>query len=162
MKERKVIQQVQGFRTSDGAGVSLVRVLGRETANEFDPFLMLDSVLEIGEGEIVARKRVRPDEPCFAGHFPGDPIFPGVLQIEAMAQAMAALMTLSNPEFRGRRPLFLGVDGCRFRRPVRPGDDLRVHAKILKISRGVGICRTEIRMDGNLVSEATLKASLAP
>lgn len=127
-----------------------------------DPFLMLDSVLEIGEGEIVARKRVRPDEPCFAGHFPGDPIFPGVLQIEAMAQAMAALMTLSNPEFRGRRPLFLGVDGCRFRRPVRPGDDLRVHAKILKISRGVGICQTEIRMDGNLVSEATLKASLAP
>ena len=78
------------------------------------------------------------------------------------AQAMAALMTLSNPEFRGRRPLFLGVDDCRFRKPVRPGDDLRVHAKILKISRNIGICRAEIRMDGNLVSGATLRASLAP
>ncbi|MBO7130960.1 MAG: 3-hydroxyacyl-ACP dehydratase FabZ [Fibrobacterales bacterium] len=127
-----------------------------------DPFLMLDAVLELGDGEIVAQKRIRPDEPCFAGHFPGDPIFPGVLQIEAMAQAMAALMTLSNPEFRGRRPLFLGVDDCRFRKPVRPGDDLRVHAKILRISRNVGICSAEIRMDGNLVSEATLRASLAP
>ena len=58
-----------------------------------DPFLMLDAVLELGDGEIVAQKRIRPDEPCFAGHFPGDPIFPGVLQIEAMAQAMAAPCT---------------------------------------------------------------------
>ena len=91
------------------------------------PFLLIDRVLELSEDHVVALKNVSANEPYFAGHFPGHPIMPGVLQVEAMAQAGAvlALNLLADP---GQNPLvfFMGIDKVKFRKPVVPGDVLRL------------------------------------
>lgn len=106
------------------------------------PFLFVTEIDEVVPGvRAAARYRVDPDEPALAGHFPGHPVLPGVLQLEALAQT-GALAVLADDRYAGRLPLFGGVDEARFRRQVLPGDEVRLVVDIERLSarggRGVG------------------------
>jgi 3-hydroxyacyl-[acyl-carrier-protein] dehydratase len=120
------------------------------------PFLLIDRVLELEEGKrVVAIKAVTANEPEFTGHFPGRPIMPGVLMVESMAQA-GAVAVLSLLENRGKLALFAGIDDCRFRRTVLPGDTLRIEVTVEKLTRLFGKARTVASVDGEVAVEATL------
>ena len=120
------------------------------------PFLLVDRVVAIDPGErLVAIKNVTADELHFMGHFPDRPIMPGVLQIEALAQA-GCVAVLSFPENRGKMVLFGGIDECRFRRVVVPGDQLRLEITIEKLGRFSGRARAVATVEGEVACEATL------
>ncbi len=120
------------------------------------PFLLIDRVLELEPGaRAVAEKLVSANEPHFAGHFPGNPIMPGVLIVEALAQT-GAVAALSLPEHRGKLAVFAGIDECRFRRVVRPGEALRLEVSVEKFRRGVGKARGRATVEGDLACEAGL------
>ena len=121
------------------------------------PFLLVDRVLEIkGEDELVALKNVTINEPFFNGHFPGNPVMPGVLQIEAMAQA-AGLLMLRKVSAAGKTALFMSCDKAKFRRAVRPGDQLIINVKMTK-SRGnkIGVAEANCTVNGQPASSAEL------
>ncbi len=121
-----------------------------------EPFLLLDEVLEIEPGaRVVARKLVREDEWYLAGHFPGRPIMPGVLMLEAMAQA-GAVAVLSESENRGKLALFAGVDDVRFKRLVEPGDVLELTCEVEKVRGPVGRGKARATVDGALAVRGTL------
>ena len=127
------------------------------------PILLVDRVLELEPGvRIVAIKHVSVNEPHFQGHFPGHPVMPGVLVIEALAQAAAVLtyvtMKTSYPE--GTLFLFAGIDGARFKRPVEPGDQLRLEATMDRVKRGVGKFTCRALVDGEVACEAELMCAL--
>ena len=125
------------------------------------PFLLVDRVLELEEGRrIVALKNVTCNEPFFQGHFPGNPIMPGVLVVEAMAQAGAILLLHSRMESRGKIVYFAGIDKAKFRRPVIPGDQLRLHLEVLKLRSRTCLMRGEAHVGDNLVAEAEIFSSL--
>ena len=125
------------------------------------PFLLIDRVLEVQpKARIVARKCVSINEGFFQGHFPGYPIMPGVLQIEAIAQAGGVLILLDYERPGDTLMLFTGVERARFRRPVVPGDVLEIEAKVLNLrSRAVRL-EGSIRVDGKLVCEAVVTCQL--
>jgi len=124
------------------------------------PFLMVDRIVNCeGENKCVAVKNVTVNEPYFAGHFPGHPIMPGVLQLEAMAQVSSILM-LRKPENVGKIGYFMSADSVKWRRPVRPGDTLVIESDILKIRGSIGQTRCRCLVNGEVVSEAELKFSL--
>lgn len=102
------------------------------------PFLLIDRVLDLEAGaRAVGEKLVSSNEPYLQGHFPGLPIFPGVLIVEALAQ-LGAVALLSMPDHQGKLVYFAGIDRLRFRHPVRPGDTLRLEVALDKLRRGVG------------------------
>ena len=119
------------------------------------PFLLVDKILEQGENKIVGVKNVSVNEPFFQGHFPGNPVMPGVRIIEAMAQTAGVLM-FSKKENRGKIPLLAGVDKARFKKPVYPGDQLIIKVEIVKMVRGIGKAKAEAYVDANLVAFAEL------
>ena len=125
------------------------------------PFLLVDRVLELEPGvRIVALKNVTINEPFFQGHFPGQPVMPGVLIIEAMAQAGGLLAYESGPaDKHGQLIYFMGMDKVRFRKPVVPGDQLIFEARILKIRTKVAKMTGTAFVDNQLVAEAELMAS---
>jgi len=124
------------------------------------PFLMVDRIVNCeGENKCVAVKNVTVNEPFFPGHFPGHPIMPGVLQLEAMAQVSSILM-LRKPENVGKIGYFMSADNVKWRRPVRPGDTLFIESDILKIRGSIGQTRCRCLVNGEVVSEAELKFSL--
>ena len=126
-----------------------------------DPFLFLDEVVELEPGvRAVAIKRVRPEEPHFRGHFPGQPIMPGVLIVEALAQA-GAVAALSLPENKGKLVLFAGIDGARFRRPVVPGDTLRLEVEMTRMRGRVGKAEAQAFVDEELACRAELTFAIA-
>jgi 3-hydroxyacyl-[acyl-carrier-protein] dehydratase len=141
---------------SDHKRVELDRLL-RRLPHRF-PFLLVDRVRELEEGRVRTLKNVSINEPFFAGHFPGNPVMPGVLIIEALAQS-AAILALA--ELKAERPqLFVltGVDKARFRRPVVPGDQIDMEVKLLKCHRPLWKMRAEATVAGELVAEAELSA----
>ena len=125
------------------------------------PFLLVDRVLELVPGKrVVALKNVTINEPFFQGHFPGRPIMPGVLIIEAMAQAGGILANESAAdENKGRLIYFMGMDKVRFRRPVVPGDQLIFEARLLKLRSKAAKMAGRATVDDQLVAEAELMAS---
>ena len=121
-----------------------------------DPFLLLDEVVDLRPGEkVVARKQVRPDEWYLSGHFPGRPIMPGVLIVEAMAQA-GAVAVLSEEENRGKLALFAGIDGVRFKRVVEPGDELELTCELERVRGPIGRGKATATVDGSLAARGTL------
>ena len=126
------------------------------------PMLMIDRVLEIGENHIRAEKLVSSAEPAFAGHFPGRPIFPGVLIIEAMAQAAGIWASVSSPALRERLSVLAGVDDARFRRQVVPGDVLVLEARALAARSKLSKFEAKATVAGELVAEAILLAYFVP
>ncbi|MBI5380342.1 MAG: bifunctional UDP-3-O-[3-hydroxymyristoyl] N-acetylglucosamine deacetylase/3-hydroxyacyl-ACP dehydratase [Opitutae bacterium] len=125
------------------------------------PFVLIDRVVEfVGEDELVAIKNVTVNEPCFQGHFPNNPVFPGVLQLETMAQA-AGILLLRRTSNNGKTPLFMSADKVKFRKPVRPGDQLIVNAKITKM-RGDKLAAAECTcsVGGSVVSSAEVMFGL--
>ncbi|HEY6252400.1 MAG TPA: 3-hydroxyacyl-ACP dehydratase FabZ [Candidatus Angelobacter sp.] len=125
------------------------------------PFLLLDRVLEIERKKrIVARKNVTINEPFFAGHFPGSPIMPGVLLVECMAQAGAVLLLTEIEERDQSLVFFTGIERARFRRPVVPGDQLRIEVDVLSWRRIAGRMQGKVFVDGKLVAEAIISCAL--
>jgi 3-hydroxyacyl-[acyl-carrier-protein] dehydratase len=126
------------------------------------PFLLIDRILEIEPGKrIVGIKNVTYNEPYFPGHFPGRPIMPGVLIVEAMAQTAGVLAFKSIPEEGQRRPvLFLGLDNVRFRKPVVPGDQLRMELEITRHRQAIWGFKGKAFVEDQLVAEADLLAML--
>jgi len=127
------------------------------------PFLLIDRVTEVeGDKRLVALKNVTINEPFFAGHFPGAPVMPGVLTIEAMAQAGAIMGLLhSEPDdVKNALVYFMGIDEARFRRPIVPGDQLRIVVNVLRRKAVVWKMRGEVWVGEELAAEATLLSSI--
>ncbi|HZQ74500.1 MAG TPA: 3-hydroxyacyl-ACP dehydratase FabZ [Burkholderiales bacterium] len=127
------------------------------------PFLMIDRVREFEPGKrLLAVKNVSANEPHFQGHFPGRPILPGVLILEAMAQAGGLLVFLT----QGTKPdpdsvyYYVGIDGARFKRPVVPGDILEIEVRIERFLRGIGRFSCTARVAGELAAEATILCAM--
>jgi 3-hydroxyacyl-[acyl-carrier-protein] dehydratase len=126
------------------------------------PFLLIDRVLELEPGKrVVGVKSVTANEPFFQGHFPGYPIMPGVLVLEALAQAGAVLL-LSDERQKDKLPLFAGIDRCRFRRPVVPGDQLRLEIEFTMWRGPIGRGRARATVEGAVAAEAELIFSTMP
>lgn len=125
------------------------------------PFLLIDRIIRMVPGEsIVALKNVTMNEPFFQGHFPAQPVMPGVLIVEAMAQAGGVLASESRgTEQAGAIIYFMGMDHVRFRQPVVPGDQLILEAQVLKMRSKVAKMAGRALVDGKLVAEAELMAS---
>ncbi len=120
------------------------------------PFLLVDRILELESGQsAVGLKNVSIDEWFFTGHFPGNPVMPGVLIVEALAQ-VGSVALLALPENRGKIPYFAAIDAVRFRRPVRPGDALRLEVGLSKMRRGIGKGTARALVDGDVVTEGEL------
>jgi len=126
------------------------------------PFLLVDRIVEMEAGKrIVGIKNVTYNEPFFPGHFPGRPIMPGVLIVEALAQTAGILVFRSLPQEQFKTPVyFLGIDNVRFRKPVIPGDQLRLELEITKHRQSIWGFKGKALVDGNLVAEAELLAML--
>jgi 3-hydroxyacyl-[acyl-carrier-protein] dehydratase len=124
------------------------------------PILMVDRIIELEPGKrAIGIKNISANEPVFQGHYPGNPIFPGVLIIEAMAQTGAVAM-MSLPEYGNKVPLFAGIDEAKFKRPVQPGDQLRLELEIVTVRRGLGIGAGKAYVGDQLAAEATIKFAL--
>jgi len=125
------------------------------------PFLLVDRVIDLQPGEgAVGIKNVTATEFCFQAHFPGHPIFPGVLIIEALAQ-VGAVAVLSLPQHKGKIILFAGVDNFRFRVPVFPGDSLRLEVKFTKMRGNIGKGAAKASVEGKTVAEGELTFAIA-
>ena len=124
------------------------------------PFLLVDRIIELEEERIVGIKNVTANEPFFVGHFPDFPVMPGVLITECMAQVAGVLVLKSIPDRHSKLVLLASVDDAKFRRPVRPGDQLRIEMKM--VSRKSTICKIsgKVTVDGVVVAEATLMCVL--
>ncbi|MEW6336345.1 MAG: 3-hydroxyacyl-ACP dehydratase FabZ [Acidobacteriota bacterium] len=124
------------------------------------PFLLVDRVLELEKGRILALKNVTFNEPHFPGHFPGVPVMPGVLIVEAMAQAGGVMMLQDVPDRHSKLIYFTGIDNCRFRRPVVPGDQLLLELTVLKSRPRFAVLKGVARVGDAVVAEAELSSAM--
>ena len=133
---------------------------GREQIKQIlphrDPFLLIDEVIELDPGKrVVARRAVRAEDPWFAGHFPGRPVMPGVLIVEAMAQT-GAIVVLFEEANRGKIAFFAGIDDCRFKRIVEPGDTLTLTCEIAEMRGPIGRGKATAYVGDVLAARGTL------
>ena len=119
------------------------------------PFVMIDRVVELGTDTLTAIKNVTINEPFFQGHYPGNPVMPGVLQVEAMAQA-AGILLIRRTTMEGKTALFMSCDKVKWRKPVRPGDQLSITVKLTKIRGSIACAEAECSVGGQAVSSADL------
>ena len=120
------------------------------------PFMLIDSIEELDQGvRALGKKCVSFNEPYFAGHFPGNPVMPGVLIIEALAQ-VGAVAILGLPEWKGKTAYFVGIDKCRFKQKVHPGDVLMLETKIIKVKGPIGVGEATATVDGKVAAKAEL------
>lgn len=127
------------------------------------PFLLIDRVLEFEpQKRVVALKNVTMNEPFFQGHFPGAPIMPGVLVVEAMAQAGAVLLLSEIEDRHSKLAVFTGIDGAKFRRSITPGDQIRIEVDVLSFRPRAGKMEGKAYIDGKLACEATLTCMIVP
>ena len=127
------------------------------------PFLLIDRVVELTRAKrIVAIKNVTINEPFFQGHFPGYPIMPGVLVVEAMAQAGGMIMMAEIHDREKKLVVFTGIERAKFRRPVTPGDQLRIEVEVLSFRTRAGRIQGRATVDGKLACEATLTCQVVP
>jgi 3-hydroxyacyl-[acyl-carrier-protein] dehydratase len=125
------------------------------------PFLLVDRIKDIvGHDSCVGIKNVTANEPQFQGHFPEQPVFPGVLIIEAMAQTAGVISILAAGGKRPKAVLFTTIDECKFRKPVVPGDQLELHMTRLKAKRNMSWYKGEAKVDGQMVAEAIVGAMI--
>jgi beta-hydroxyacyl-ACP dehydratase FabZ len=124
------------------------------------PFLLVDRILEVGETHLVGLKNVTINEPFFQGHFPSQPIFPGVLILEALAQAGGVMTSVLYPQQDRTAVFLMGFDKVRFRRPVRPGDQLILKLKLIKQRGPVFKMSAEAFVDDQLAAEAEIMATV--
>ncbi|ARW46901.1 3-hydroxyacyl-ACP dehydratase [Acetobacter senegalensis DSM 18889] len=126
------------------------------------PFLLIDRMEDIVLGEeATGIKNVSVNEPFFQGHFPARPVMPGVLLVEAMAQTAATLVVLTlGKDFEGKLVYFMTIEGAKFRRPVEPGDQVRIHVAKERHRSNVWKFRGEARVEGTVVAEATFSAMI--
>lgn len=140
------------------AGVD-VEVIQRILPHRY-PFLLVDRVVELNPPHrAVGIKQVTVNEPYFQGHFPGYPVMPGVLIVEAMAQ-VGGVAVLSAVEYRDKLALFAGIDNVRFKRQVRPGDTLRLEVELHQIRRGIGMGSGNATVDGELACRGDIMFAL--
>jgi len=125
------------------------------------PFLLVDRIEELETERVVGIKNVTVNEPFFAGHFPDYPVMPGVLIIEAMAQVAGVLVLSGIPDRKDKLVLLAGVDGAKFRKPVRPGDQLRMEMKVLRSRATMAKVSGTATVDGMVVAEAEILCVLA-
>jgi len=125
------------------------------------PFLLVDRIEELETERVVGIKNVTVNEPFFAGHFPDYPVMPGVLIIEAMAQVAGVLVLSGIPDRKDKLVLLAGVDGAKFRKPVRPGDQLRMEMKVLRSRPTMAKVSGTATVDGVVVAEAEILCVLA-
>ena len=122
-----------------------------------EPFLLVDEVLELEAGKrVVARRRIRPDDWWFPGHFPARPVMPGVLTVEAIAQA-GAVAVLADEANRGKIPFFAGIDDCKFKRVVEPGDELTLECTFVRVRGPVALGEGVARVGDEIAAQAMLK-----
>jgi UDP-3-O-[3-hydroxymyristoyl] N-acetylglucosamine deacetylase/3-hydroxyacyl-[acyl-carrier-protein] dehydratase len=117
------------------------------------PFLMVDKVIQVEGNKVTAIKNVTINEPFFQGHFPGHPIMPGVLQLEAVAQ-VAGILMMRQAENMGKIAFFMSAENVKWRKPVRPGDTLVIAVEMTKIRGKIGKAKGVCTVDGDIVSEA--------
>jgi beta-hydroxyacyl-ACP dehydratase FabZ len=123
--------------------------------------LLVDRILELEPDRIVGIKNVTANEPFFAGHFPDFPVMPGVLIVEAMAQVAGVLVLKEIPDRANKLVFLAGIDNAKFRRPVLPGDQLRIEMKVIKKKASVAKMHGQATVDGNLVAEVEVLCKLA-
>ena len=123
------------------------------------PMLLVDRVISHDENEITALKNVTINEPFFNGHFPDYPVMPGVLIMEALAQA-AGVLELSKPENKGKLVFYAGMDNVKYKKQVTPGDQLVLHAKFIKRRGPIAVVEAEATVDGKLAAKGTLTFAL--
>lgn len=120
------------------------------------PFMLIDTIEELEEGKrVVAKKCISYNEPFFAGHFPQEPVMPGVLIVEAMAQA-GAVAILKQPDFQGKTAYFAALNNVKFKGKVVPGDVLMLEVEIIKVKGPIGVGSGKAYVDGKLVTQAEL------
>ncbi|WP_186576593.1 3-hydroxyacyl-ACP dehydratase FabZ [Aquibacillus kalidii] len=119
------------------------------------PFLLVDEVTELEETRVVGKKNVTINEPFFQGHFPDYPVMPGVLIVEALAQ-VGAVAILSKEGNKGKIGFLAGIDKCRFKRQVKPGDQLKLEVEIIKVKGPIGKGKAVATVDGELACEAEI------
>ena len=125
-----------------------------------EPFLFIDAVTHMDETHVEAYRDLRPDEAYFAGHFPGYPVLPGVLMVEAIAQAGILIVLATQEKLANRRTLFAAAEKVRFRRPVRPGERLLLRAEILASRAGVYKIHGTASVGEELACDATVTGAL--